>query len=212
MMKKIKSIIIAITLLTLGSCGSYKKATIPTSEKVIMNDTYTIIWNGVSHAYRYENNNWVRDEQYDYQFNVIQKRYDNLWKSVKSLHRIHPEYDGKAGERDQTMYFEVAYNCLVDSNNVKSSIISSLGNGSGLSDPEFRNSQLTMYVSSPGIFLPYNKFRITQHYNYEEGILTETVELIKEKNGIETPFMKNEETAWFYIKGKLDKAPTVFRQ
>jgi len=209
---KSKRFILAIILLALWSCSSSKKATIPFSQTLLINDTYTIIWNGVSHAYRYENKNWVRDEQYDYQFDVIQKRYDNLWKSVKSLHRIHPEYDGKAGDRDQAMYFEVAYKSLNDSNKVKSLITSSLGNGTGLTDPEFRNSELTIYVEKPGLFLPYNKLRITQHYNYEEGILTETVVLINEKDGIEIPFMKNEETAWFYIKGKLDKAPTVFRQ
>jgi len=61
-------------------------------------------------------------------------------------------------------------------------------------------------------FIPYNKFRITQNYNYEEGVLTETVELIKEKDGKETPFMKNEETALIYIKSKLDKAPATFKQ
>ncbi|WP_028980332.1 hypothetical protein [Sporocytophaga myxococcoides] len=203
--------IIVLILLTLWSCSSSKKATIPLSETVLADDTYTIIWNGVSHAYRYENKTWIRDEQYDYQFDVIQKRYDNLWKSIKSLHRIHPEYDGKAGDRDQTMYFELAYNSLNDSNKVISTIISTLGDGTGLCDPEFRNSQLIMYVKEPSSFLPYNKFRITQHYNYEEGLLTETVELLNEKDGIETPFMKNEETAWFYIKGKLDKAPTIFR-
>lgn len=209
---KNKHFILAFILIALWSCSSSKKGTIPFSQTLLIDDTYTIIWNGVSHAYRYENKNWVRDEQYDYQFDVIQKRYDNLWKSVKSLHRIHPEYDGKAGDRDQTMYFEVAYTSLNESNKVKSLITSSLGNGTGLSDAEYRESQLTMYVEKPGIFLPYNKFRITQHYNYEEGVLTETVELINEKNGVDIPFMKNEETAWFYIKGKMEKAPTVFRQ
>ena len=60
--------------------------------------------------------------------------------------------------------------------------------------------------------MPYNKFRITQNYDYEKGVLTETVELIKEKDGKETPFMKNEETALIFIKSKLDKAPTTFKQ
>lgn len=148
---------------------------------------------------------------YDYQFDVVQKRYDNHWKSVKSLHRIHPDYDGKAGERDQTMYFEVAYKNLIDGK-VQATINSSLGNGTGTTDTEFRKSELTMYVPNASKFMPYNKFRITQHYDYEKGVLTETVELIKEKDGIETPFMKNEETALIFIKSKLDKAPTTFKQ
>ncbi len=68
-----------------------------------------------------------------------------------------------------------------------------------------------MDVENASYFMPYNKFKITQHYNYEEGVLTETVELIKVKNGKETPFMKNEEKAWFFIKGKLNTAPTSFK-
>jgi hypothetical protein len=62
------------------------------------------------------------------------------------------------------------------------------------------------------MFSPYNKIKITQKYNYESGILTETVLLSKEKDGKETLFMKNEETAYFYIKGKLTGAPTAFKQ
>jgi len=60
------------------------------------------------------------------------------------------------------------------------------------------------------MFMPYNKIRITQHYDYENGKLTETVLLLKEKDGKEIPFMKNEEEAYFYIKGKIDNAPTTF--
>lgn len=195
----------------IASCSSSKQVIVPLNSSVQLDDSHTIIWNGISKAYRYENGEWKRAENYDYQFNVVQKRYDNHWKSVKSLNRIHPEYDGKAGDRNQTMYFEVAYNNLIDGK-VQAVINSSLGNGMGTSDTEFRRSVLTMYVHNANKFLPYNKYRITQNYNYEEGVLTETVELIKEKDGKETPFMKNEETALIYIKSKLDKAPTRFKQ
>lgn len=190
--------------------ASGQKNTLPFNTAVELDDTYTIIWNGVSKAYRYKNGSWNRDESYDYQFNVVQKRFDNHWKSIKTLHRIHPDYDGKAGERDQTMYFEVIYKTLVQQK-VQSEILASIGNGTGTSDTEFRVSELTMYVPNPSRFLPYNKFRISQNYNYEQGILTETVELILEKDGKETPFMKNEETALIFIQSKLDQAPTTFK-
>lgn len=188
-----------------------QKSVIPLNKSVESDDTYTIIWNGISKAYRYENGTWTRDESYDYQFNVVQKRYENHWKSIKTLHRIHPDYNGKAGERDQTMYFEVIYKTLKEQQ-VQSEIRASIGNGTGTSDTEFRVSELTMYVPDPSRFLPYNKFRITQKYNYEEGILTETIELILEKDGKEIPFMKNEETALIFINSKLDRAPTTFKQ
>jgi hypothetical protein len=209
-MKKLTFSIFAIASLWLMSSASAQKSVIPFNTKVEVEDTFTIIWNGISEAYRYDNGNWIRAENYDYQFNVTQKRYENQWKSIKSMHRIHPDYDGKAGSRDQTMYFEVDYKNLKE-NKVLSVISSSLGDGVGTADKEFRNSQLIMYVKNPGMFMPYNKFRITQKYDYESGILTETVELLKEKDGKETPFMKNEEKAYFYLKGKLNQAPTVFK-
>jgi hypothetical protein len=209
-MKKLTFSIFAIASLWLMSSASAQKSVIPFNTKVEVEDTFTIIWNGISEAYRYDNGSWIRAENYDYQFNVTQKRYENQWKSIKSMHRIHPDYDGKAGSRDQTMYFEVDYKNLKE-NKVLSVISSSLGDGVGTADKEFRNSQLIMYVKNPGMFMPYNKFRITQKYDYESGILTETVELLKEKDGKETPFMKNEEKAYFYLKGKLNQAPTVFK-
>jgi hypothetical protein len=210
-MKKLIFSIATITAMILASCSTSKQAIIPLNRSVELDDTYTIIWNGISKAYRYDNGQWLRAESYDYQFNVVQKRYDNHWKSIKSLHRIHPDYDGKAGDRDQTMYFEVAYKNLIDGK-VQATINSSLGDGTGTTDTEFRKSVLTMFVPNESKFMPYNKFRITQHYDYEKGVLTETVELIKEKDGKETPFMKNEETALIFIKSKLDKAPTTFKQ
>jgi hypothetical protein len=210
-MKKVIFSIAALAAITLGSCSKLKQVTVPLSRSIELDDVYTIVWNGISKAYRYEDGQWLRAENYDYQFDVVQKRYDKYWKSVKSLHRVHPDYDGKAGDRDQTMYFEVAYKNLEDSQ-VQAAITSSLGNGTGKTDQEFRKSELTMYVPNASRFMPYNKFRITQHYDYEKGVLTETVELIHEKDGIETPFMKNEETALIFIHSKLDAAPTTFKQ
>lgn len=210
-MKKLFLYAAALLLLVVTGCSSSNQVIVPLSRSVLLDGTYTMIWNGISKAYRYENGQWVRAESYDYQFDVVQKRYDNHWKSVKSLHRIHPDYDGKAGNRDQTMYFEVAYRKLADQT-IQASINSSLGNGTGTTDHGFRKSVLTMYVPGAGRFMPYNKFRITQHYKYEEGMLVETVELIKEQDGKEIPFMKNEETALIFIKSKLDNPPTTYKE
>jgi hypothetical protein len=210
-MKKLIFSALTVASIIFTSCSSSKQVIVPLSKSIELDDTYTIIWNGISRAYRFENGQWLRAENYDYQFNVVQKRYNNHWKSVKSLNRIHPDYDGKAGDRDQTMYFDVTYNNLIEGK-VQAIINSSLGNGTGTTDTEFRNSILTIYVPNASKFMPYNKFRITQNYNYEEGVLTETVELLKEKGGKETPFMKNEETALIFIKSKLDKAPSTYKQ
>jgi hypothetical protein len=214
-MNKIQVTVFALTALTilitlsLTSCSSTKKVTIPLDSEISFEDTYTIIWNGYSKAFVWKDEKWQRAETFDYYFDVIQKRYDKKWKSVKSLHRIHPDYNGKAGQRDQTMYFEVRYNSIQDGI-VNADLHSSLGNGSLTTDNEFRNSEMELKLKDANMFMPYNKIRITQHYDYENGKLTETVLLIKEKDGKEIPFMKNEEEAVFYIKGKLDNAPTTF--
>jgi hypothetical protein len=203
---------VAITTLAtlfLTSCSTTKKVTIPVNSRTAFEDTYTIIWNGYSKAFVHKNGDWLRAETFDYYFDVIQKRYDKEWKSVKSLHRIHPDYNGKAGKRDQTMYFGVNYINLLNKV-VNGKINSSLGIGTLKTDNEFRNSTIEIDLKDANMFMPYNKIRIMQQYDYENGKLTETVLLLKVKNGKETPFMKNEEEAYFYIKGKLNSAPTKF--
>ena len=208
-MKKYLCFSAAVTLWWLTGCSVSNKVIIPLNDKVVVDDTYTIIWNGTSTAYRYVNEKWERAANYDYQFSVMQKRYDNLWKSVKTLHRIHPDYDGKAGQRDQTMYFELSYSSRNDS--VLCDLNSSLGKGFGFSDREFRNQTIEFKVDGLSNFVPYDHIRITQEYKYEQGVLEETVFLFKKKDGKEIPFMKNEERASFFMKGKLDKAPTTFK-
>ena len=203
------AIITSIVAIFLTSCSSTQKITIPVDSKVSFEDTYTIIWNGYSKAFVYQDEKWQRAETFDYYFDVIQKRYDKEWKSVKSLHRIHPDYNGKAGPRDQTMYFGLHYNSLLNGK-VNGSVLSSLGDGTLLTDNEYRNSELVINLKDANSFMPYNRIKITQNYDYENGKLTETVLLLKVKDGKEIPFMKNEEEAYFYIKGKLDKAPTKF--
>jgi hypothetical protein len=199
-----------IAAVLFSTCSSAQKITVPLESKISFEDTYTIIWNGYSKAYTYNNGEWQRAETFDYYFDVIQKRYDKEWKSVKSLHRIHPDYNGRAGDRDQTMYFGVNYK-NIENGIVNASLFSSLGNGALKTDNEFRNTDLYIDLKDASMFMPYNRIRITQKYDYENGKLTETVLLLKVKDGKETPFMKNEEEAYFYMKGKLDKAPTKFQ-
>jgi hypothetical protein len=214
-----KKIIFAISAVALMSaCSTVNKtAIVPITPKLEFEDAaYTIIWNGKSEAYMYVDGQYVRNETYDYVFNVIQKRYDNTWKSTKTLHRNHPNYDYRGGQRSQTMYFEINYSQFEKQVKLKSTLHTSLGEGNGFSDLEFREQNLIIDLNQNNPYYniskytPFNKMKITQHYNYEEGVLTETVELYKEKDGKITPFSKMEETAVFYIKGKLDKAPTTF--
>jgi hypothetical protein len=151
-----------LVALFLTGCASTKKITIPVDNKVSFEDTYTIIWNGYSKAFVYKDENWQRAETFDYYFDVIQKRYDKEWKSVKSLHRIHPDYNGKAGQRDQTMYFGLNYNSILNGK-VNGIVLSSLGKGTINADNEYRNAVIDISMKDASIFMPYNKIKITQY-------------------------------------------------
>ena len=183
-----------------------KAVIVPLSNTINLDDAYTIIWYGKSEAHIYKNGQYIRYPEYDYVFNVIQKRYQDTWKSIKTLHRNHESYDGKGGARSQSMCFEVAYKREWE--NLVSQLHTTLGDGTGISDGEFRKQTLEMKADISK-YAPYNMIRINQEYKYEEGLLIETVELFKKlPDGSELPFMKNEESAYFYLRWKLDAAPT----
>ncbi len=208
-MKKI-SIYLAVALATLlTSCGTSNEIIIPTSKTLpTIDDNYTIVWVGSGQAYAFVDGKYVRSESNDYAFEVVQRRYGNTWKSIKNMHRIHPDYDGKAGPREQTMFFGIEFSKQGDK--IVSKINSSLGKGTGISDNEFREQVIQFSVDGISSFAPYNTMRITQHYRYEEGKLLETVELFKLEDGKETPFAKIEERAIIFRPVKLENTPTKF--
>ena len=164
-------VMLIVWSLLLGSCSTTTSVIVPLTSKASIEDTYTIIWNGTSKAFRYVEGEWKREESYDYVFNVVQKRYEKTWKSIKNLHRLHPAYDGKAGERSQTMYFELAYEVAGDT--LETRLNSSLGSGSGTSDRVFREQVLNIELAGLSSFAPYSHMRIRQSYDYEGGVLTE---------------------------------------
>jgi hypothetical protein len=60
------------------------------------------------------------------------------------------------------------------------------------------------------LFQVNNTYRITQDYQYENGLLLETVELFKLEDGKEIPFAKIEEKAHIFRPVELEYAPTKF--
>lgn len=208
-MKKVSTYLLVVFATTLMSCKTSNKVIIPTSKTLpTVEDNYTIVWVGSGNSYAYSEGKYHRSESNDYTFEVVQRRYEHSWKSVKNMHRIHPDYDGKAGEREQTMFFGIDFS--KEGNKIISSINSSLGSGKGSSDNEFREQVIQFSVDDISSFAPYNTIRITQHYKYEQGDLLETVELFKLKDGIETPFAKIEERAVIFRPMTLEAAPTKF--
>ncbi len=193
----------------LSSCKTPNKIIIPPSKTLpTVKDNYSIIWVGSGEAYVFNAGEYIRNESNDYSFEVVQRRYGNLWKSIKNMHRIHPDYDGKAGKREQTMFFEIDFS--KQDEKIVSKINSSLGNGTGVTDNEFRKQVIQFSVDNISSFAPYNTMRISQKYKYEEGILLETVELFKLLDGKETPFAKIEERAVIFRPVALKDAPNKF--
>lgn len=198
-----------VALFFLFTCNSSQKMVIPSSRDLpSVDDNYSIVWVGKGESFIYQNGEYQRDKTNDYSFEVVQRRYGNSWKSVKNMHRIHPDYNGKAGPREQTMFFAIDF--AKEQSQIISKINSSLGNGNGASDSEFREQQMQIAVEGISSMAPYNTIRISQHYQYEKGILLETVELFKLKGEEEIPFVRIEEKAIIFRPTTLEKAPTEF--
>jgi hypothetical protein len=58
---------------------------------------------------------------------------------------------------------------------------------------------------------PFDTYRIEQNYRYEDGLIEETVELVKLGDGPEKPWVRNTERATLYTPGRFDTAPTSAR-
>ena len=109
-MKKLSVYLVIVITTFITSCSTSSEIIIPTSKTLpSIEDNYTILWVGSGESYVYVDGKYQRSESNDYSFEVIQRRYGNSWKSVKNMHSIHPDYDGKAGEREQIMFFEIDF-------------------------------------------------------------------------------------------------------
>jgi hypothetical protein len=165
----------------------------------------TLVWVGRGECERLEQGQWVRRPDFDYEFSVEQHRLGGRWVSVKSMRRLHPAYDGSAGPRLQTFFFEQAFQAPDDKGVVKGVVTTSLGNGTVTADREFRRAELRFLAEGVSGFAPFDRYRITQQYDYEGGALTELVELQKG----ETPWVRNQESAALFARHQFPAPPTL---
>ncbi len=191
---------IALLLTTLSGCGA-RTPWMPLRQEVTSAPSSTLVWVGRGECERLEDGRWVRRPEFDYEFSVEQRRNPGNWESVKSLRRLHPAYDGSAGPRAQTYYFDVTYSSVLGER-VTGELVSSLGHGSVETDPEFRTAtiEIAAEVSS---FAPFDRYRITQSYGYERGQLDEIVEL----NQGTHPWVRNREHATLFGPTRYDAVP-----
>jgi hypothetical protein len=164
----------------------------------------TLVWVGRGECERLEAGNWVRRPEFDYEFSVEQRRSEAHWESTKSLRRLHPNYDGSAGERTQTLFFVVNYDAATPRGSVDGAVQSTLGSGAVSTDREFRKAQIELraQVSSGA---PFDRYRITQSYRYDSGQLEEWVELNKGA----APWVRIHERAALYAPARFASPPTT---
>jgi len=178
-----------------------------------------LVWAGRGECERVDGSGrWRRAPAFDYDFTVEQRRYADRWESVKTMRRLHPDYDGSAGPREQVLWFHLDWG-LADAarvavrdgegaaGDVRGAVTSGLGPGTITSDGEFRRARIELH---PDISerAPFDTFRITQTYRYEDGRLDETVELLDHDGAREVPWVRNVERAALFTATRLPGPPT----
>ncbi len=179
---------------------------LPSSEAPFAAPRVMLVWVGTGLASVHADGAWRRVPGQDYEFSVTQRRYAGHWESVKVQHRRHPAYDGSAGPRDQVHYFRIDLGNS-EGDDSAFALQSDLGLGQGRIDRALRVGRMEFDARDVSMFAPFNRFRISQHYRYEEGLLLETVELFKKKGDLEVPFMRIEERAVLMAPQRFAAAP-----
>lgn len=195
-------------LLCLAACGTPPRPPFPTISGTAPEPDLTLVWVGSAQAERFENGSWNRTPDYDYEFSVEQRRFPSHWESIKSVRWRQPGYDGAAGEREQTWFFRVDLSKSND-NQVRVAVRSSLGDGHGQTDAEFRQSTIEVHANVSSL-APFDTYRFTQKYAYEEGALDEIVELLKHQAKGEQVWVRNREHARLFAPQTFKSAPSRF--
>lgn len=201
----------ALTLLATSAAGCASRAAAPGVMPPLAGPAdppaMTLVWVGRGEAERLEGGAWRRAPAFDYEFSVEQRRYPDHFESVKSLRRRHPDYDGSAGPREQTWFFRVDFAAPDAAGQVAATIRSTLGDGAGATDGEYREARLELHPDlSP--LAPFDTYRITQRYRYEAGALDEEVELWKTRGEAPHAWVRNHEHAALFASRAFPAAPT----
>lgn len=199
-----RALIVVLALAALAACHPKAPTWIPlTTESTTPASDVTLVWVGRGECERFEDGRWIRRPEFDYEFSVEQRRRGSHWSSIKSMRRHHPAYDGSAGPRSLTYFFELDFARPDAGGRVAASLASSLGAGTGLTDREFRAAVIEIRADVSR-FAPFDRYRISQSYQYEQGRLEELVEL---SDGDE-PWVRNREVAMLFGPRNFEGPPT----
>jgi hypothetical protein len=206
----IKAMVVLATMATMvGGCAGGKLVPMPLDEASAgaprPAPEEVIVWVGHGQTERMEDGRWVRAPAFDYDFSVEQRRFGDHWESVKTMRRASPDYDGSAGPREQVLWFRIDYRAR--GGDVQGEVRSAIGAGEVATDREFRAAQIVLHPDVAAQ-APFDTYRITQRYLYEDGRLEETVELLDHEDGREVPWVRNEEQAELFHATRLPGPPT----
>jgi hypothetical protein len=193
-MKAPRSILIVVAFL-LVACSSLHTP-LPLTDVPPPPALSSSVFVGHGQAFRFTAGSWVPVPEYDYEFSVLERRFSDRWEAVKEIHRLHPRYDGRAGPRDQTLYFMVRTSPAADGG-LDLTVEGTLGAGKGHEKPG-GGIALEVTPAEKGWFVPFDTTRIRQSRATKNGRLEEVVELFSRRNGREVPFMKMQEEGIIY--------------
>lgn len=125
---------------------------------------------------------------------------------MKQVHRYDPAYDGSAGPRDPLWHFGITY-ADRGGDGLDVSLETSLGDGTGSTDRSFREAVLEIVANVPAP-APFDRYRITQHYDYEAGRLREEVLLVDTSDEGERPFVRVDEEAVLLAPSRFAQPPS----
>ena len=186
---------LVVTVL-LGGCAS-TRSPLPLAEGPPPAASASSVFAGHARAFRFAKEAWVAAPEYDYDFIVLERRSADRWETIKEVHRRHPRYDGRAGPRDQTLWFVVRTSPAADGG-LDLEVEGTLGRGKGHEAAGGEGVVLELASARKGWFVPFDTVRIRQERSAADGRLEETVELFSRKGGREAPFMKMEEQGLVY--------------
>ncbi len=180
----------------LAGCSS-TRSPLPLTDSPPPVPSSSSVFAGHARAFRFADGIWVAAPDYDYEFLVLERRFSDHWEAVKEIHRRHPKYDGRAGPRDQSIYFLVRKSPAADGG-YDLVVESSLGRGTGHEKTGGAGLLLELSSDQKGWFVPFDTIRILQDRPAVDGRIKETVELLSKEKGREVPFMKMEEEGLVY--------------
>ena len=195
-MKRTFSILLALAAFLAGCSSTRSPLPLTDSPPVVPSSSSVFV--GHARAFRFAEGAWVAAPDHDYDFLVLERRFADHWEAVKEIHRRHPKYDGRAGPRDQTVYFYVRMSPAPDGG-YDLVVESSLGHGSGHEKAGGGALVLELSSDQKGWFVPFDTIRILQDRPAVDGRIKETVELLSKGKGREAPFMKMEEVGLVYL-------------